>query len=237
MLPTEWTEYIRLDWGYTYQEWRGQDTYFPEPLAHSISYSPCTSVEGDLTFGPPGPPLVIAQSQVSAPTCFLEGLYRAITSCYVTFNLRIVEKATPPVAVESVPLMIGIKSSLAASAQFSGGTAWLNIDNAGTRVFEKRSDGGYDTGPIEVDSTATVSIQPGAVLTGSMWVSAGSVAGVTTGSVGCDFEIASDVIPGTEYQYRDFFEIEYSSDYWALGNPTPVQTSTWGKIKGQYLQH
>jgi hypothetical protein len=58
-----------------------------------------------------------------------------------------------------------------------------------------------------------------------------------TASVYPTVTVRYDVIPGTDdSRYSDYFHIEYSPGYWALGNPTPVQTSTWGKIKSQYLQ-
>jgi len=49
--------------------------------------------------------------------------------------------------------------------------------------------------------------------------------------------VSGGIIPGTESRYSDFYTIEFSPGYWALGNPTPVQPSTWGKMKSHYLQH
>ena len=57
-----------------------------------------------------------------------------------------------------------------------------------------------------------------------------------TATITPNFAITTDLIPGTNSKYSNYFEIEYSPGYWALGNPTPVQTSTWGKMKSHYLK-
>jgi len=42
------------------------------------------------------------------------------------------------------------------------------------------------------------------------------------------------LIPGTDFKYSDYYRIEYSPGYWALGEPTPVAPTTWGRIKSLY---
>jgi hypothetical protein len=242
--PASWTELVRLyDGPLFYQEWAGQDATSPESLTHSVT-STQYSLESGLTFGPPGPPFITAHSEGTLST-YAYGIYgnRATAQGTVSFQLRIIEKAPPPVVVEYVPLMIGVHGSVVvAPNSYGSAVASLVVMNGNTQVFGKSSEANTrgDRGPILLDATQTVSIQPGVVLTGSTSFSA-LVALFTvdanieaTASVGPVFEIASAFIPGTASEYRDFFEIEYSPGYWALENPTPVHTTTWGKIKSLY---
>ena len=48
------------------------------------------------------------------------------------------------------------------------------------------------------------------------------------------FVVSSDIIPGTSTRYDEVYEVEFSPGYWALGNPAPVEPSTWGMIKQLY---
>jgi hypothetical protein len=243
--PTSWTELVGFFICLSDPRWLGQDPASPEPLLQSVTATNY-SLETDLTFGPPGPPFVTAHSEGTLSAylyCAFQN--RATAQGTVTFQLRIIEKAPPPVVVESVPMMISIHGSVVTAANSYGdAVASVAIMNGNTEVFRKLSEAstGGNPGPIPLDATKTVSMQPGVVLDGSISVlsvvalyTLGTGIGATA-SAGSDFEITSDVIPGTNYLYRNFFDIEYSPGYWALGNPTPVQTSTWGKIKSQYLQ-
>jgi len=139
--------------------------------------------------------------------------------------------------------MIGIQGRVVVSPNsYGSAVASATIMNGNTEVFRKLSEASTtgDTGPILLDATQTVSIQPGVVLDGSISVLA--IAALftvstdigATASVGPAFEITGDFIPGTESQYRDFFEIEYSPGYWALRDTTPVAPTTWGKLKAFY---
>ena len=47
-------------------------------------------------------------------------------------------------------------------------------------------------------------------------------------------EVADETIPGTSDSYRDHFDIEFGNGYYALGDPTPVEPATWGRIKSLY---
>jgi hypothetical protein len=46
-------------------------------------------------------------------------------------------------------------------------------------------------------------------------------------------EIADMTIPGTTASYRDYFTVEFSPGYFALGQ-VPVERTTWGQIKRLY---
>ena len=55
----------------------------------------------------------------------------------------------------------------------------------------------------------------------------------STGWVDPIVSIANQTIPESSANYRDHYEIEYAPGYWALGS-TPVQETTWGRIKQLY---
>lgn len=45
---------------------------------------------------------------------------------------------------------------------------------------------------------------------------------------------AYGIIPGTTDNFRDFYEVEFSPGYWALGFPTATTPTSWGRIKSLY---
>ena len=244
LTPATWIETVILGAGDVTQEWDGQNDALPEPLLYTLP-SVGSLIEGDLTFGPTGPPFISALAKQSMSNY---GGGEATSRGRVTFQLRLIEKSAPPVVVDYVPLRIGVQGSVVVSgncSQFCIGSAGAAIVlmNGDIEVLRKTASANMhgDLGPILLDSNQSISLHPQTVLTGSVivqaYVGGAPIPGMraeATAFAGPAFEITSAFIAGTESQYRDFFEIEYSPGYWALGNPTPVTPTTWGRIKSLY---
>ena len=98
--------------------------------------------------------------------------------------------------------------------------------------------------PSAFDTTFTYALAPGAIVDGSLeaiahiGVELGAVEDFAKATAFIDpqFVVSDELIPGTSSKYSDYYEIEYGPGYWALGNPSPVNTTTWGKIKALYFK-
>jgi hypothetical protein len=96
--------------------------------------------------------------------------------------------------------------------------------------------------PASFDTTFTYALAPGTIVDGSLEtlahvaVELGAVEDFAKATAFIDpqFTVSDDLIPGTSSKYSDFYEIEYGPGYWALGNPSPINSVTWGKIKSLY---
>jgi hypothetical protein len=246
-----WTETMSIHAATVTKEYGGQDAIAPEALSGTLSASQY-SLEGDVTFGHSGPPFAIAHAKGSLTNGggdLLHPLsYGVISESVITFDLMIVPTHVPPVQVENVPFVITSVGSLFATGQctfcVSAGTASgsMVVYENDVEVFNKTVSITSNDGQASMAAADGISLHPGSILHCSLTVLAQmgvafSGSGESTASLGPGFEISSAFIPGTEYQYRDFFQIEYSPGYWALGNPTPVNPTTWGRIKSLYSMH
>ena len=159
----------------------------------------------------------------------------------VTFQFQLNEIMAPVVSITSVPMSVTAMGTASATGtvEFSA-TARASLDlfsqMIGSLVMLEAD------GTSFFDETVAFAIDPDEVVTGVILASAQ----ITTGDLGATdnasaeafvdpiFVVSSDIIPGTSTRYDEVYEVEFSPGYWALGNPTPVEPSTWGRIKQLY---
>jgi len=235
-----WAETISLHIPNLTSNYTGQDPAAPEVLSKTTT-SAGNSLTGDVTFGAAGPPFATTHAKGSVPNGgdFLNPLtYSVLSQTVIAFDARIVETHLPPVAVSTVPILIGSLGSLHATGNAIASGSMIVHEN-GIEIFNKTASVTYSVQQASLGASDARSLPPGTILHGDVIVTAQmsaamSASGEATASLGPSFEVTSAFIPGTEYQYADFFKIEYSPGYWALGDPTPVGPISWGRIKTLY---
>ena len=176
------------------------------------------------------------------------------TEGVVTFQFTVRQIAEPPGAVTLVP----VSMKAVGSTRVRGSVAQcppnciLDADPAAFASFRVANDTGdlifrtvtsasfagskslnlLETHQIAVDEIVTGAI--GVLSTVRMTRTGLDDWGEATASIGAEFAVSSILIPGTPSMFSDFFRIEYSPGYWALGDPTPVTSTTWGRLKKLY---
>jgi len=165
----------------------------------------------------------------------------------VTFQFQLNETTTPPVSITSVPMAATAKGTADASgtSEFSA-TARAGLTLVGESVgalvtLEACAKSPGPSASAAFNETVSFSIDPAEVVTGNLLASAQiSMFSPASGNAGAEafidpiIVVSSDIIPGTSTRYDEVYEVEFSPGYWALGNPTPVEASTWGRIKQLY---
>jgi len=254
-IPTDWEERVILIVGTKTQPSYGQDPLAPEPLQDTESNLGCT-LDGKLSYGPPGAPSMLGHTQGQQVTSNAHVTPVTATAAgSVTFQVRVTQKATPPVPVNVVPITIYAHGSVrnegspptGCSGYFcqhfvkANGSVSLVI-NSDTQQFLNHSIvAGYLGANLSFNEAVIHDIPPNVMLQGEMNVSSmvdmqnadiGMLAICNT-AVSFQFVLADAHIPGTQVWFSDYFKIEYSPGYWAL-DATPVQPTTWGRIKTLY---
>lgn len=155
---------------------------------------------------------------------------------------------SPPVSISMVPMEV---ITAMGTANASGTTEFsasaragiiLTGSVSGTLVNLEADTSSPGTESAAFNETVSFSIEPDEVVTGNLLASAQIITGDLGASDNASAEafidpiivVSSDIIPGTSTRYDEVYEIEFSPGYWALGNPTPVEASTWGRIKRLY---
>jgi len=251
---TTWYEKISLLVDSTVQLTTGMDLAAPDAIDDSLTTSGW-GASGYLSFGPPGPPDLTAHAYAQRSDGGPVDAAIAESKGYVVFQFVVRRTLAPPVSVSLIPVTIEAHGNtfirgdvvcdslgcLVAGQPVA--SAQITITRSNTTLVDRTitSDSStpndrslilaedHDTpvdvvvnGRIEVHST--VQMQQ---LDLNEW-------GGATATITPDFYVSSEFIPGTYSKYSDYYHLEYSPGYWALGNPTPVQTTTWGKIKSLY---
>ena len=227
----------------------GTDNAAPEPFQASLSGSNY-SISGEVSFGPAGAP----QTTCTVATNYTSGsIIQLAGSAFSTiiFKWVVRQTASGGPSVTTVPVNVVASGTVEVSADggsFAGaGSRFiLRYESGGEAlVFQEiNANNGGGTTPLS-DSFAVTdqfAVAPDVVLTCDMMASAassaffnqGATSGTATGFVDPIIEVADELIPGTTENYRDYYEIEFSPGYYALGDPTPVKPSTWGQIKRLY---
>ena len=243
--PAGWSEEISLIYENDFENTSGGHPLSPDILAESLSGSGW-SVTAGVTFGPPGPPqaTVTAGAQTTASAALT-----ASASIGIAFEFQIIAIAVPPVAVSTVPITLytqGTVSTSGASGLRPRANASITVyGNSTTLVSESIYATGDPTDDLPASDAFSINTgaayPPGIVLDAFMQATAHVSPEVSgTGTAGAiayidpEISVADEIIPGTTESYRDYYEIEFSQGYWALGNPTPVEPTTWGRIKSLY---
>jgi hypothetical protein len=259
---TKWREYITLTGNDDVHETWGSDLYAPESLSDSLKFYIWGS-SGSLSYGPPGPPefTVHAYGKMdTAPSATgamaPHAIYPiAVARGHVEFEFAVRAIATPPVPVPSLPVII--KANGATSLRGShdcelSGCGYDGTPSASVTITVRAQDltlmdetvaSVYSVGQNHIVEISELhDISPDVVLSASV-EAVGTVRvdrleynqwGEASASIRSDIEVSSDLIPGTDSKYSDYFEIEYSPGYWALVDPSPINPTTWGKIKALY---
>lgn len=180
----------------------------------------------------------------------------AETRGLVAFEFAVRTITTPPVVVTDVPVTISahgatfIRGSVAcpqSDCLVDGDPAAfvqiLMVSQGMTLMNRTVTSASIKASDHIVNVGQTVYLEPDIVVSGSVEAmglvrmnrfTASGQWGEATATITPDFAISTDLIPGTNSPYSDYFQIEYSPGYWALGDPTPVAPTTWGKIKTLY---
>jgi hypothetical protein len=245
LTPTAWNESLSFSADQENDSFVGVDPDNPEPQSGSLSGS-SWSLDGSISFGPAGPPQatsMINGSYNSGLTGFMGG------TAYVRidFEWAVRQTATPPVSVNEVPVKIEADGKAEAdgdAAMFAVADADFNIATISGPLMslEALVDNSSGSAVDSFEVTTTIMLAPDAVVFGDLTANANIAAEVLQGGTSSSatafidpvFEVSDDLIPGTSSRYKDFFEVEFGAGYYALGNPTPVETTTWGKIKSLY---
>ena len=235
--PAQWAESMTLSAGFSQRVWYGSDPSSPE--AHSEEFG---TLKGILEYGSAGRPEIIAKESASGTSSG----YSGTTHGALTTEFRVVETSAPPMSLTYVPITVTAEGYVESAGS---GCVDFYVCNQARAIVHF---GVWTSGATYEDSTESwvgareninlTKVVPALVnrvftmnITANAYVS--KVFGSTvsaTADISCAVAVSSDLIPGTESRYSDFFQIEYSPGYWALGNPTPVAPTTWGKIKSLY---
>ena len=239
--PATWVESITLSYGTTTKEWNGSNTALPEAHTEELK-APGYDVLGSLTYDNPGPPQLVTHQEAVGRTS------KGTTQETLWFEFQVVETSTPPIPVSEVPITIYVIGSAEATGRTcfvydvcnrAEGSVSFLVGKNGERVMEEFMISG--DGKKNLVASKSVSTEAGqrfnASLTCQAFVDEGPFTSprlTATASAYATVIVSDYLISGTESKYSDFFHIEYSPGYWALGNPTPVHPTTWGKIKSLY---
>ena len=245
LVPTAWNESLSFGADQQSDSHAGVDPDNPEPQSGSLSGS-SWNLDGSITFGPAGPPQATSTINGSYNSG-LSGFLGGTAYVRIDFEWAVRQTSTPPVSVSLVPVKVEADGKAEAdgdAAMFAVADADFNIATISgplmslEAIVDNSSGSAVDS--FEVDTT--IMLAPDVVVFGDLTASANIAAEVLQGGTSSSatafidpvFEVSDELIPGTSSSYKDFFEVEFGAGYFALGNPTPVKTTTWGKIKSLY---
>jgi hypothetical protein len=251
---TKWNERITLEQEPNVEEMLGPDPAVPEAIEDSVTFVGVL-LSGRLTYGPPGPPNLTTYADGLRTARVGPAATNATTDGIVTFQFAVRQKSPPPVPVSAVDVdfIAHFITSIDGSAPCPECT--LDADPTASAIFivttvedtlVSRTVMSASVKGDQSDSLSeTHSLPPNQFVTGSihalslvcMTQTAPTQWGNASATISTAFGISDGLIPGTSAKYSDYFEIEYGLNYFALGNPTPILSSTWGKMKSHYLNH
>jgi hypothetical protein len=241
---TTWNESLSLSADATSGGQPGQDSDLPEPLLDNLNGSQY-SVDGSISFGPPGPPQA---------TCVVNGSYTSGLNVYlggtayvrIDFTFQVRQTSSPPVTVGAVPINVHAAGSVSASgdaAMFANALSSFELYTfqgplVSYDIMVSNGTGGNSDSFNEMYQT---SLAPELTVSGAMTASANvgaealqpNTQGNATAFIDPVIEVVDDVIPGTSSSYRDYFDIEFGSGYFAL-DTVPAEPATWGQIKTRF---
>jgi len=241
---TMWNESLSLDADATSGGQPGADSELPEPLSDNLSGSQY-SIDGSVSFGPPGPPQAtstVSGSYTSGLNNFLGG--NAYVRIDFTFQVR--QTSSPPVSVSAVPITVHAAGSVNATgdaAMFANASSSFELfTSQGPLVsYDVMASNGTGGSSDSFNEMFQTTLAPDLTVSGAMTASANvgaeglqpNIQGSATAFIDPVIEVVDDVIPGTGSSYRDYFDIEFGSGYFAL-DTVPVEPATWGQIKTRY---
>ncbi len=240
-----WYEDVSLSAGTESVSFEGADPYLPEPHTETLTGTGY-DLEGSVGFGESGPPmgtLMLAWDlTASGPSI------QTSASVSISFNCRVIETATPPVAVTSVPVHVTATGS--ASAQggvgavansvfrfqvFGAGiliTDRVDVDDTPSTESPNSDSFAVDETPgLPVDAVTLVDLSSAA--SGGLVATGEARTGLITAVIDPVIEIVDDPVPGASGTYRDYYAIEFSEGYDA--QTTPVQRITMGELKKRFI--
>lgn len=246
LVGTQWTEQISLSTDSNEDNRTGTDSSLPEALNAQLTGAGY-ELNGDISFQSPGAPNVttaVSASLGANSLTFMTGS----SFGQVSFQFLVTLTSTPPVPVTVVPVVISATGTVAAEGDLemtaygdSKFEVWTVGDIFATwTAFTSNTSSGSDSFAEGV----RLEFAPGFVGNCTMTASAGISAEILQSGISASatayidpvFSIADEIIPGSTANYRDHFEVQLSPGYWALGNPTPVEKTTWGRIKRFYQE-
>lgn len=221
----------------------GSDPNMPEPQTASLSGG-SYSISGSVSFAG-GPPNVTSHLEGS----YTSGLtYMGGTAyCRIDYSFVVRELASPPViSVGPVPVNVTVQGTVGVTgdaALFANAYAAATLSTTLGPLRDWTITVSNDQGQASdsFNETARIDLDPDQVVMGDLTASAniaGEVLQSGTSSSGTAWidpviEIADELIPGSSFNFRDYYEIEVAPGYWALGT-APVASTTWGRLKNLY---
>lgn len=241
--PAIWQESISLEvqtLEVNSTSFMGSDFNMPEPHTETLSGTGY-EVSGVVAFGTAAPPVGIAQVNWDISQAGTNLTLSTNTS--INFGAKVVQTAEPPVSVTDVPVHLVASGSVDVEPIFGAqATSFFRYQPVGTSVLiqENLDVDGEDIDPVtEFSIDDTHSIPPDVIILVAMTATARmgvvgtpATTGSATGMVDPIIEVADELIPGTDSNYRDFFTIEFSPGYDAQ---TPVEPMTLGKLKRRFI--
>ena len=235
-----WNETLTLTTNLGTDYYPGVDPAVPEPQVGSLSGTNY-GADGSVTFGS-GPPNVTS----SANATYTSGItYLGVTSyCRIDFQFAVRQTSAPPVAVTTVPVNVTVQGTVGvAGGIFASAFSTVNLATFQGPIASWAAgvDNSAGTATDGFNETVQIDLAPDLVVDGDMTADAGIAGEVlvtgtfATASSWVDpvIAVADETIPGSSDSYRDHYEIEFSPGYYAL-DQSPVERTTWGKIKRLY---
>lgn len=244
LATTTWLEGLNLNADSQTNSKGNTDPKLPEEFSGSLQGDDY-SVEGSVSFGPPGPPqatCTVTASYQSGLSSFLGGNATVL----INFQFAVREIEPPPIAVTEVPVNVAAVGNAdvgQGSELYSIATVAFTLSTSSGILADYSAFATNDPGPLSAmfDATDQLMLMPDMGVTGTLSAGAtiaqqglqSNTTGSVTAFVDPVIEVADVVIPGTGNRtYGEFFEVEFGPGYLAL---TPVVPATWGKIKRLYV--
>jgi len=244
--PAIWSEQVGLNADNASDGGLGNDDAVPEPQSASLSGS-SYSIDGSVSFNSPGAPNATADMSASY-TSGLSSFLGGSVTCQIIFSFRVVETSPPPITLQNVRVDITASGTADAGGDsdlFSNALATFVVGTPAQPTMVDLSATASNSGGVLSDSfneTNQIILGPSGGANVTMTVQAtiapevlvSGTSATATAFVDPIIVMADElIVGGGGANYRDHYVIEFVDGYWALGS-TPVQPTTWGKIKSLY---
>jgi len=239
--PTFWMETLSLDLADQSKQISGASALSPEEISDFLEGDGCL-ISGSVVFASSGPPA----GMTALPADDLQGACDALygrAAVHIEFEFRVNQTAAPPVSVSRVPVMVHSRGIAGVNGRglYAEATVSFQIGFHPFPSVQHMAEADTLNRMASFNESDRLNLVPGQVesvrMIGESEVAATSSPGASaspSASIDHDIEIADELIPGTSNLYSEFFELEFSSGYWALGPPAPVAPNRWGQIKKLY---
>jgi hypothetical protein len=222
----------------------GIDLSLPEAFNKELS-EPGHEVGVEISFRTPGPPQATIRATGNSITAGVDGM-GAASSVNISFQYQVIQIGPPPGNPVLIPIQFIADGRVTATSNnmwTMGHVTFEVIDPdqhhlIWQEIFVHNEMAHPDTsfnvntvlwGPVGGIFTCNMGAQVECFMNQDPLCSGEGFAEVDP-----IIQVDDQIIPGTSANFRDFFQIEFSEGYWALGNPNPTERTTWGQLKRLY---